>query len=88
MVKSKKWGGWGAGPCDYCVSPSPKNWVLGIFSLGHDFWVRTWDRRDGGLGLGLGLDNKCSSIKVLTVYRQREKQISFPTMVKGQKELF
>ena len=30
-------GGWlGGGPCDYCVSPSPKNWVLGIFSLGQD----------------------------------------------------
>ena len=28
-------------PCDYCVSPSPKNEVLGIFSLGQDFWVRT-----------------------------------------------
>ena len=46
------------GPCDYCVSPSPKNWVLGIFRLGQDFWDRTWDRWDGGLGLGLGLDNK------------------------------
>ena len=51
-------GGGGGGPCDYCVSPSPKNWVLGIFRLGQDFWDRTWDRWDGGLGLGLGLDNK------------------------------
>ena len=43
-------GGWwvAGGPCDYCVSPSPKNWVLGIFRLGQDFWVRTW----GLLGRG------------------------------------
>ena len=27
------WVGWGGGPCDYCVSPSPKNWVLGFFRL-------------------------------------------------------
>ena len=20
---------YGGGPCDYCVSPSPKNWILG-----------------------------------------------------------
>ena len=47
MLKSWGWGGVG-GPCDYCVSSSPKNWVLGIFSLGQDFWVRTW----GLLGRG------------------------------------
>ena len=33
---------------DFSVSPSPKNWVLGIFRLGQDFWVRTW----GLLGRG------------------------------------
>ena len=26
----------GGGPCDYCVSPSPKNWVFGFFRLGLD----------------------------------------------------
>ena len=24
----------GGGPCDYCVSPSSKNWVFGLFRLG------------------------------------------------------
>ena len=33
------------GPCDYCVSPSPKNWVFGFFRLG----VRIW----GLLGQGI-----------------------------------
>ena len=60
MVKSWGWVG-GGGPCDYCVSPSPKNWVLGIFSLVQDFWVRIWDCWDGGLGLGLGLDKMKST---------------------------
>ena len=28
MVKSNGWGGVvGGGPCDYCVRPSPNNWV-------------------------------------------------------------
>ena len=57
MLKSY-WVGWGGvgGPCDYCVSPSPKNWVLGIFSLGQDFWVRTLGTvgtGDSDLDLGL-----------------------------------
>ena len=26
--------GVGGGPCDYCVRPSPKNWVFGFFRLG------------------------------------------------------
>ena len=25
---------YGGGPCDYCVSPSPNNWLLGFFRLG------------------------------------------------------
>ena len=54
-------GGGGGGPCDYCVSPSPKNWVFGFFRLR----VRIW----GLLGQGIGdLDSglTISSI-VLTV---------------------
>ena len=46
----------GGGPFDYFVSPSPKNLVLGIFSLGQDYWVRTWGllgRGTGDLDLGL-----------------------------------
>ena len=43
-------GGVVGGPCDYCVSPSPKNWVFGFFrlglSLGSGFGA-CWDR---GLG--------------------------------------
>ena len=59
MLKSWGWGGgWvGGGPCDYCVSPSPKNWVLGIFNLGQDFGSGLGNRWDRRLGLGLGLDN-------------------------------
>ena len=53
MVKSCGWCG--GGPCDYCVSPSPKNWDLGFFrlglNLGSGFGTGDW-------GLGLGLDNK------------------------------
>ncbi len=57
MVKSWGWGGWvgwvsGGGPCDYCVSPSPKNWVLGFFRLGLDLWSNL---RTGDLDLHLGL---------------------------------
>ena len=29
------WGG-GGGPCDYCVSPRPKNWVFWVLRLGRD----------------------------------------------------
>ena len=34
MLKSY-WGvvGRGGDPCDYCVSPSPNNWVFGFFRL-------------------------------------------------------
>ena len=42
--------GWGGGPCDYCVSPSPKNWVFGFFRLGLTLgsgFGACWDR---GLG--------------------------------------
>ena len=51
------------GPCDYCVSPSPKNWVFRFFRLGltlESGFGACWDR---GLGLGLGLDNLNSTIK-------------------------
>ena len=46
------WVGWGGGggPCDYCVSPSPKNWVFGFFRLGLTLgsgFGACWDR---GLG--------------------------------------
>ena len=50
MVKSWGWGGGGGGPCDYCVSPSPKNWVFGFFRLGltlESGFGACWDR---GLG--------------------------------------
>ena len=48
------WGGgvgWGGGPCDYCVTPSP-NWT----------WILIWTTLGlvlglGRLDLGLGLDN-------------------------------
>ena len=42
MLKSWGWWWWGGGPCDYCVSPSPNNWVL-VF-----FWLCL------NIGLGLG----------------------------------
>ena len=48
--------------CDYCVSPSPKNWFFWFFRLGLGWGsnFRTcWDR---GLGLGLGLDNMAPHI--------------------------
>ena len=55
-------GGWGGGPCDCCVSPSPKNWVFGILRLGPDLGLSVGSALgtcwDGGLGLGLELDNK------------------------------
>ena len=40
--------------------PSPKNWVLGIFRLGQNFWVRTWGLLgwgDSDLDLGLKIVN-------------------------------
>ena len=43
-------GGVVGGPCDYCVSPSPKNWVFGFFRLGLTLgsgFGACWDR---GLG--------------------------------------
>ena len=43
------WGGVG-GPCDYCVSPSPKNWIFGFFRLDLNLGVRIW----GLLGQGIG----------------------------------
>ena len=49
--------GGGGGPCDYCVSPSPKNWVFGFFRLGLDLGSDLGTCWDGGLGLRLGLDN-------------------------------
>ena len=33
MVKSYRWVGWGGGPCDYCVTPSPLTRI----------WTRTLD---------------------------------------------
>ena len=45
-------GGWGGGPCDYCVSPSPKNWVFGFFR--HGLTLESgFGTGDGGPGLGL-----------------------------------
>ena len=45
-------GGVVGGPCDYCVSPSPKIWVFGFFRLG----VRIWGLLGQGIGdLDLGL---------------------------------
>ena len=46
-VSSRVYGG---GPCDYRVSPSPKNWVFGFFRLGLTLgsgFGACWDR---GLG--------------------------------------
>ena len=41
------------GPCDYCVSP--KNWVLGIFSLSQD--LGTVGTGDLDLDLGLTIQS-------------------------------
>ena len=49
---------YGGGPCDYCVSPSPKNWVFGFFRL--SLTLGSQDLGPVGTGdwrLGLGLDN-------------------------------
>ena len=59
------WGGSGGGPCDYCVSPSPKNWVLGIFSLGQD--LGTFGTGDSDLDLGL---TKINPVQILTTYNK------------------
>ena len=60
MLKSWGWGGGGGvgGPCDYCVSPSPKNWVFGFFTLGLDIGSDLGTCWEGVLGLGLGLDKR------------------------------
>ena len=50
MVKS-------CGPCEYCFSPSLKNWVFGFFRLGLDLGSDLETCWDGELGLGLRLDN-------------------------------
>ena len=47
----------GGGPCYYCVSPSPNNWVLGYFRLGLNFGKDFGPDETGDWGLGLGLDN-------------------------------
>ena len=57
MVKSWGWGGLvGGGPCDYCVSPSPNNWVWGS-----ELWVRIL----GLLGQGIGDFNSGLTIMIL-----------------------
>ena len=56
--------------CDYCVSPSPKNWVFGFSDLVRTLGSGLGDYRDWGLGLGLGLDNSkplCSFNNALTI---------------------
>ena len=52
----------GGGPCDYCVSPSPKNWVFGFFRLGLTL-VRIW----GLLGQGIGDLDSGLTISVIFV---------------------
>ena len=57
MVSEQAAMWWGGGPCDYCVSPIPKNWVFGFSRFGLDLRSdlgTCWDR---GSGLGLRLDN-------------------------------
>ena len=49
--------------CDYCVSPSPKNWVLGIFSLDQD--LGTVGMGDSDLDSGLTIE---SYLKVKASY--------------------
>ena len=66
MLKSWGWGGVG-GPCDYCVSPSPKNWVLGIFSLGQD--LGTVGTGDSDLDLGLTI-MEVFNVSVIQIYKQ------------------
>ena len=54
------------GPCDYCVSPSPKNRVSGFFRFGMDLGSDIETCWDEGLGLGLGLDNSSSNSHIFT----------------------
>ena len=45
-------------PCDYCVSPSPNNWLLKFFILGLNLGsLDLGPVGTGDWGLGLGLDN-------------------------------
>ena len=57
IIKSWGWDG-GGGQCDYCVSPSSKNWIFGLFILGLDLGSDLGTCWDGGLGIGLGLDKR------------------------------
>ena len=63
MLKSWGWW-WGGGPCDYCVSPSPKNWVFGFFRLGltlESGFGACWDRGLGDSGLTILNFNICQT---------------------------
>ncbi len=51
----KSWG-WGGGPCNYCVSPSPFGLDLGTFDFG-TFDFGTFDF--GTMDLGLTKSLKC-----------------------------
>ena len=57
MLKSYGWVGWGGGPLDFSVSPSPlvPDWAfeLGLTGLG----LGLGGLGTKGLDLGLGLDN-------------------------------
>ena len=45
--------------CDYCVSPSPNNWIFGFFRLGLNLGVRIWGLLGQGIGdLDLGLTKR------------------------------
>ena len=50
-------GGGVGGPCDYCVSPVQRIGFWGFSDLVRTFGSGLGDCWDGGLGLGLGLDN-------------------------------
>ena len=55
------------GPCDYCVSPSPKIRFWGSLDLVRTLRSGLGDSLDGGLGLVLGLDN-INLVLYCTVY--------------------
>ena len=57
MVSKQAAMWWGGGPCDYCVSPSPKNWFFEFFRLGLTLESGFGPVGTGDWGLGLGLDN-------------------------------